>query len=321
MLKDYRPPDPSIWQGRDDGPHALRLHQVIRLVDASQGLQLKNNAIVLLGFACDTGVRRNLGKPGAVQGPEAWRRALANLPEIDERSIIDCGDIVCPDDDLEDAQEQLGSLIADILDQSCFPILCGGGHEIAWGHFLGISKTGREQSLGILNIDAHYDLRPLLAGGKGSSGTSFTQIAMHQERHHHPFRYACVGLQPLSNTRALHTEAQKHQVLTVLAEDIYRSLDKVGEFIRRSDHLLLTLCLDVFAEAYAPGVSAPQPLGISPREVLPILKMAMQSGKLAGCSIAELSPPNDLHGMTARLAAYLTMELCGKQMRLNGNTP
>ena len=83
----------------------------------------------------------------------------------------------------------------------------------------------------------------------------------------------------------------------------------LDNFILRNDYLYLTICLDVFAESIAPGVSAPQALGLNPWHVIPLLKYIVQSGKVVGMDIAELSPPLDHEQKTSRLAAAIIAEL------------
>jgi len=55
-----------------------------------------------------------------------------------------------------------------------FPIVLGGSHELAYGHFNGIvnhlkKQTKNSSKVGIINFDAHFDLRPY--DNQGSSGT------------------------------------------------------------------------------------------------------------------------------------------------------
>ena len=71
----------------------------------------------------------------------------------------------------------------------------------------------------------------------------------------------------------------------------------------------LTVCLDVFADFVAPGVSAQTPLGLVPAQVMPLIKSIAQSGKLLSFDIAELSPKYDLDSKTAALAAYLFAQI------------
>src|SRR5262245_18911227 len=100
-------PDMSVWQGRVDsaeGPLALRWHQrVTPLVDGAAP------GVALVGFACDEGVRRNQGRPGAADGPQAIRRALAYFSWHQPCPVLDAGDVTCRDEDLETAQEHLAA--------------------------------------------------------------------------------------------------------------------------------------------------------------------------------------------------------------------
>ncbi|MFA6915229.1 MAG: formimidoylglutamase [Parachlamydiales bacterium] len=310
-LYGYQPPEKFLWQGRHDGPEALRLHEVVHCTDVQFGLALPKHAIVLIGFASDEGVKRNLGRPGAADGPLAWRKALANLPVPEglTRPIFDAGDITCLENDLEQAQAALGLLVALVLEQGGFPFVCGGGHEVAWGQFLGIAEKGFDRGLGIVNLDAHYDLRPVLEGNKGTSGTTFSQMLDHQNAKGFPFYYACAGIQPQGNTIALHQKARTLDVLVIPAEEIDHAPHLLEPFIDLAQHLYFTICLDVFNSAFAPGVSAPQVLGITPTQALPLIRKMAGTGKLFACNIAELSPSYDRDQMTARLAAALTLEI------------
>jgi len=88
-------------------------------------------SVVLLGFACDEGVKRNHGRIGAADGPSAIRAALSNLPvHHPDVAIYDAGDIQCLNDDMETAQQQLAMAVLKILESGAFPILLSRGHEM-----------------------------------------------------------------------------------------------------------------------------------------------------------------------------------------------
>ena len=74
---------------------------------------------------------------------------------------------------------------------------------------------------------------------------------------------------------------------------------------RLCDHIYVTIDLDGFSSAYAPGVSAASPMGFSPYMVLECLKTIIGSGKLISLDIAEMNPKYDIDGQTAKLAASL----------------
>lgn len=301
MLEElhYLPPRRELWSGRDDGPEDLRMHQTVKLVNLrSESPQSKH---VLLGFCCDAGVRRNRGRVGAIEGPEVFRRALAKFPTI--APLDDCGDIVCLGEELEDSQKAFANAIASIPKESIV-LGIGGGHELAWAHYSGL-KRKHEEPIGIINIDAHFDLRPLLDQQQGSSGTSFTQIA-----NQFPFDYTVIGIQKLGNTNGLFKKAENLHSTVITAEDIHlngiaNAMKAIEATLERNDKIYLSICLDVFASPYAPGVSAPQPLGLLPWQVIPLIRRVWESNKVVGVDIAELAPRYDRDDTTAILAASL----------------
>ena len=295
----YSPSSKSVWKG--DKESADDFHHLVQCRDLRK-TDTKNSSLALLGFASDEGVRRNEGRPGAVKGPQELRKALGKLPYHLDQSLIDYGNISCEDRDLESAQEALACAVRRLHTMHPLTVLLGGGHEIAWGHYCGIA-TDPPSPLSILNIDAHFDLRPV-EKNQGSSGTSFWQIAKVQT----PFHYSCLGLQETSNAKSLFLDAESLKVNYLLESECFSSQKTssfVMEIIKRKEPIYLTICLDVFSSACAPGVSAPQPFGLLPPHVLPVLKQVAESGFLIAVDIAELAPPFDVQGQTAALAAHL----------------
>ena len=316
----YHPGTEASWRGRIDSSEdyeAFRWHQWIRPVDleaaaAPSALAPHSGVglgIVLIGFACDEGVRRNLGKPGARRGPEAIRSEATNLPcSFDPAlALYDAGDVDCPDDDLEGAQALLGEKVAAIRRLGYFPIVLGGGHETAYGHWLGLREGGGR--LGIVNFDAHFDLRPYPEGG--GSGSMFRQIADDiAGGGAGAFRYLCLGVQKRSNTVALFRAAEGLGARWLLARDIAEegaawAYPTIDAFAAEAESLMVTVCVDVVSSAWAPGVSAPQALGLDPETLLRMLKRVLGSGKAAGLDLCEVSPRGDGADPTASLAATL----------------
>lgn len=320
----YQPPTSSSWKGRQDMLNA-RLFQQIQLLDCNKlPVSLPKQSVVLLGFACEEGVKRNLGRPGAAQGPDSLRKALCNIPfsSSQTRPIYDAGTIFCPDEDLEKAQQLLGETVAALRERGAFVIVLGGGHEVAWGNFQGLvaaSSPSSTMGVDVLNFDAHFDLRHLLPENRGSSGTSFHQIHNHCAAHQIPWRYACFGIQPFGNTKELFETAKKINTTHCLAETMIHHADlaheALGTWLASAQAIHLTLCLDVLAAANAPGVSSPQALGIAPHELLPFFRQALESGKVIGFDVAELNPLYDRDDQTAKLAAHFVAEVIHHYVR------
>ncbi|RDB42982.1 formimidoylglutamase [Halomonas sp. DQ26W] len=320
--------DMSTWAGREDPePNSLRWHQMIEPLPAAGKATNTPAGIALLGFACDAGVARNHGRVGAAAGPRAIRKALANLAWHQRSPAFDAGDVAChphgSDDGMESAQSRLAGRAAALLDAGHLPVVLGGGHEVAYGSWSGLARhlenaaSGKTAPvIGIINLDAHFDLRaPLLTPGqRGSSGTPFAQIADECERRGWPFRYACLGVSRANNTAALFERAAELGVLVREDHEITAaSLDAIGDeldaFIAGCDRIYLTIDLDVLPASEAPGVSAPAAHGVSLALLEPLVVRLRDSQKLALVDLAELNPSFDVDGRTAKSAARLIHQL------------
>jgi formiminoglutamase len=319
MIENYQPPNQMSWQGRLDLPPHSSFFQTIQLLNLEGPISTPDQlAFALIGFCCDEGIVRNFGRRGAKEGPNAIRLAFAKLP-LHRTNVVcyDAGDILCEDGDLERAQSALGDAVNLLLREKIIPIVLGGGHECAFGNYQGIVKHCPLDALSIINFDAHFDMRELIEENKGTSGTPFLQIANTFEKLGKPFHYYVFGIQKTGNIQALFDVAKHYQVKVVFADELQlagpHQYDEFNHFIDRiiaeQKHLYLSICLDVFTAPYAPGVSAPQPLGLTPWHVIPLIRRIAQSGKAVSYDIAELSPPHDIDGRTAKLAASLIYEI------------
>lgn len=311
MLTDilnYEPPNQSLWQGRKDSLAGERFFQQIQCLDIStSSLDTATKQPIILGFCSDEGIRRNEGRTGARLGPDALRQQLARLACHNDKQFIDIGNIVCIDEQLETAQEQFARLIDYCHQRGHKTLAFGGGHEIAWAHYRGL--TSHYPKIGIINFDAHFDLRPV-QNNQGTSGTPFWQIKQHCQQNNLPFNYCCLGIQSISNPKNLFERAHEWNVDYLTAEQINEEsfawqVAFLDNFILQHDYLYLSICLDVFAECFAPGVSAPQALGLNPWQALPLLKYILLTGKVVSLDMAELSPSLDQEQKTARLAAIM----------------
>lgn len=312
-LSRYVAPNPSIWKGRGDAGDCEYIYQAVQCIDWRQcPPKSDNSSYGIIGFCSDEGVRRNLGNAGAAEGPESMRASLAKLPIHSERPLkfYDCGDICCSDGDLETSQKALGKIVYELLSHDIHPIVIGGGHEIAWGTYQGIAAAKPNANIGIINFDAHYDLRPLLGDGRGSSGTPFNQIALDRKENNLDFNYLCIGIQRYGNTRQLIERASELNVTTIYADELFEGglsnyQKTIQTFINKCESIYLSICLDVFEASICPGVSAPQVLGLYPWQVIHLMREIISNGKMLCIEVAELSPKYDINMRSAKLGATL----------------
>jgi formiminoglutamase len=295
-----RPDDPRLGECVEfwrNGPPALRVGRP-----------------VLVGFPQDEGVRRNKGRAGAAAAPAAIRHWLyrltpwdaaksANLAALD---LLDVGDVRILGD-LEESQQALAEVIAAMVTAGAVPIVLGGGHETAYGHYLGYVRAGRE--VAIINLDAHLDVRPLV-DGQGHSGSPFRQALEHPTQPLRGDRYVCLGAQPFAVSREHQAYVQdKGGVIRWASRPNVRQL--LGNvFLRESERLsaggcpvYVTLDSDVVQQADVPGVSAPNPLGLFGKNVSACAAVAGACAAVSSFDLVEINPSLDRDGQSARWAA------------------
>jgi formiminoglutamase len=140
----YQAPQSIWWKGRIN-PEARDLlwHQVVQTLDLSTDdhRDTSKHAYAILGFESDEGVRRNFGRTGAIKGPYEIRSACSGMafhhdPEVVQ--VWDAGNVICSDQNLENAAKMLEDKVFSLLAKGLFPIVLGGGHETAFPHFNGV---------------------------------------------------------------------------------------------------------------------------------------------------------------------------------------
>ncbi len=307
----------TLWTGRVDNQEAFvdaaRLHQIIAPFNQH------SRGVAVIGFCSEEGVARNKGRVGAASAPALLRKSLANLPWNTQQQVFDAGDIHCTNNDLESAQQLLADRVQQTLQQNCLPFVLGGGHEVAFGSWLGLMQhveekqaidatTAAKPRIGIINFDAHFDLRIDTEGA--SSGTPFYQIAKQCEDRGYAFNYCCLGVSEMANTAALFKRADALNVsyrydTQMHSAQLAQTRAQLQQFIDDCDYVYLTIDLDVLPAHVAPGVSAPASLGVELSVLESLIAQIKISDKLVLADIAEYNPNFDIDQRTARVAARL----------------
>jgi formiminoglutamase len=259
-------------------------------------------------------VRRNGGRVGAAEAPAAIRHWLYRLTpwdgesdtELSEGPPLDLGDVRVAGD-LEATQEVRAEVVAGVLTAGAVPVVLGGEHETAYGVYLGYVAAGRP--VGLVNVDAHLDVRPLV-DGRGHSGSPFRQALEHPT---HPLpgaRYVCLGAQAQATSRQHVTYVRERGGVVRWCGELRPSLGH--HLARERDRLAAGGCaVHVSVDAGAvraadvPGMSAPNPAGLPGPEVLAAARLAGGSPGVSGLDLGEVNPRHDRDGQGARWAALL----------------
>lgn len=255
-------------------------------------------------------MRRNGGRAGAAEAPDEIRNWLYRLTpgdpvsdrDLTHRPPLDAGNIRIAGD-LEQTQTALAEVVAGVLNAGAVPVVLGGGHETVYGVYLGY--VAARQAVGIINIDAHLDVRPTF-GGKGHSGSPFRQALEHPAL---PLgRYACLGAQPHATSRE-HLRYAHERGCTVRWHDELRPslahhVAVEGERMAGMDLAVhLSIDADAVSMADVPGVSAPNPVGLPGSEVIGAARLAGAAAEISGLDVVEINPRFDHDSQSTRWAA------------------
>ena len=308
----YKKTVESLYTGRQSDK-TLYLHEKIKHVDLEQDSikAYAKSTFGILGYACDEGVKRNLGRPGAAYAPYTVRRMLAPLSNHfpDSINIVDLGNIECHNNELEKTQSFASDKIKQLIDNQIFTCIIGGGHDLGYSHYKGIKKALPNKTIGVINFDAHFDLRPVEKSS--NSGTPFYQL---MQEYGKDFKYLCFGIQKESNNRELFDIAKSNQYRYLYnheftVDNFSAVREEIKRFANEVDSIYLTIDMDGFSSAIAPGVSAPSPLGFDVAIAIRAIEEIFNTKKLIAVDIVELNPKYDIDHCTARLAARLIYKI------------
>jgi formiminoglutamase len=295
-------------------PDDLRLGECSIFWDGVGAPVLHPNQPVLLGFPQDEGVRRNGGRVGAAAAPVEIRRRLYAMTPSDGSGdvdggafgLLDLGDVRVTSD-LENSQAAIGEVVAAVLAAGAIPIVLGGGHETALGHYLGYANIHRP--VAVVNLDAHLDVRPRL-DGRGHSGSPFRQMREHPDQPLPGKRYSCLGAQPFSVSRAHAEYVRSAGGMIGWAEDVRGRLPEQLKQccqVAAADgwQVYVSVDWDVICAADFPGASAPNPVGLSGVEVSAAARAAGATAAVASFDVVEMNPSLDRDGQSSRCAALV----------------
>ncbi|MCS6838538.1 MAG: arginase family protein [Bdellovibrionaceae bacterium] len=293
--------------------------------DASVGLsrnELFNKIaypLVLGGFPTHQGVLANGGRGGSGMAPDSIRRFLYLLTPDPRRSyvphIMDWGNApiagIC-DPNVVD-QEALKWCSQLVRGQGQFggtSIILGGGHELGYSTLLPFLERQDEDSCLIVHVDAHLDVRPF--DRIVHSGNPFFRLF-----HMNPkwaTRTLAWGIQPYSCSDHHYRWLTQRGTRVIFRDEIegfwgdpwWNNGIKDG----KPWDIYLSVDVDVFSQAVAPGCSAPQGLGVELTEFFQLLSLLKKRGRLKWLGFFEGSPPLDLpHLPTQRLIAQLILKI------------
>jgi formiminoglutamase len=292
--------------------HDTRLGELVKPLSPKNFKTLPNETVIV-GYPDDEGVQRNYGRIGASHAPEKIREYLYKLAASDTtRPFYDCGDFKFTES-LENKQSQLKSELHQIYKQKTKIVSLGGGNDYAYPDVAAFLKTHGTKNSVVVHIDAHFDMRPTDKGV--NSGTPLLQCYEEFSR----FNLWAIGIQQCANTSYFFNQAQKLKVKVKTFEDSQGQLKNIfSKISAKRIPAFLAIDMDAFSDCYAPGVSAPQSVGLDANEFYLALPTLFKKLDVRGMGIYETNPAKDIDDKTSRLAArfvysFLNQSVLGKK--------
>jgi len=262
--------------------------------------------LVFLGLADDT---QSSFLRGCADAPEAIRRAYdgncfnaTTESGVDlEASVCDLGDSQ-PGVDWESSAHTYRARLEALFAAGRIPFIAGGDHAVTIPVLEALAVL--EQPVHVIQIDAHPDLYPEYGGDRFSHACTGAR-ALEME---HVETLTQLGIRTMTEEQSVLVEAHPERLVIHEARELPAELPELGH-IPEDALVYITIDMDGFDPAFAPGVSHPVPGGLTSRQVLDFLQAGHWA--LVGMDTVEVNPARDVNDQTAILAARLLHEGMG----------
>lgn len=282
---------------------------------APRTLALDGAKVAILGVPFDCGT--HAFRIGSRQGPEAirqqsvlvrWIESEVADYDIRERlGLVDCGDVIVTPSRMVEAFE--------LIEEAAWRITAKGVTVVGFGGDGSISvplvraAARRWPDLAVLHIDSHTDCHPVDPEHPYDAASQFTHAALEQRVA--PMSSYHVGIRGTSfRTGVLeHTRSLGYNIITMREYMARGEADVLAELHEKlkGRPVYLSWDMDVFDPSVAPGVCTPTWGGFTAREGVQLMR-GLKGLDIVAIDVNTVSPPHDIQGMTAHLAANMTFE-------------
>ncbi len=290
-------------------------------------------AIVGAGLDTSSGMRGAAFGPRAVRtgttyfgmGPVEDEHMHVMVSPFNELSVVDYGDIGIDHLSLDRSLGHIREIVGEIAAAGAMPMVVGGDHTLMYPDVAGLVDVYGAGNVGVVHFDAHYD------AGKGYHG----HLASHGMPVYRLFKeklvpgrnFIQVGLRGYWPGRSAF-EWMREQGLRyhTMAEIERNGFDAVveralAEAKEGPEYIFISFDVDVLDPAFMPGTGTPEPNGLTPREVFPMVRRLCAETKVVGFELVELNPLADPGYTTAQNSDRILREcLTGVAMRKTGKT-
>jgi len=245
----------------------------------------ENARVVILPIPLD---RTTSYVAGTRTGPHEILIASSHMELWDEETETDVhsiGIVTLPEMDfpfasMDEVVQEIRRVASEIVNRGKFPLVLGGEHSITAPVVAAMAQ--RHAGLAVLQIDAHADLRDSFMGTPHNHACAMRRVLEYA-------RTTQVGIRSLSPEEAaaiptLPTEIFYDYNMRQDPNWIDRVVDSLSETV------YITIDCDGLDPAIMPAVGTPEPGGLGWYETLALLRRVIESRRVVGCDLVELSP-------------------------------
>ncbi|EKN70792.1 formimidoylglutamase [Neobacillus bataviensis LMG 21833] len=321
-------PPSFTWVRPEDADNVVKVHEWIQPLSAKTDSEKSTDAdFVVVGVPLS---RSSISASGASEFPDAFRRAWKgfttyNLDEdmdLSSRVAVDVGDVPMHVTDIRRCHDNIIEASAAIQEHFSASKVCaiGGDHSITAMMVKGMHQARPDEKIGIIQFDTHFDLRDMTDNGPSNGTPMRNLIESGVVKGSDMYN---IGLHGFFNTKDLKMYADEHSVNYItlrkarkkgMEETVRQCLEELSEKV---DTIYLTVDMDVLDIAYAPGVPASTPGGMTTAELLEGVLAAAKHPKVKAMDIVCLDPLKDTHVQpTVKLGTHVFLTfLTGVMMR------
>jgi formiminoglutamase len=274
--------------------------------------------------------RSSISASGASEFPDFFRRAWKgfstyNLDEdidLSDRTALDAGDVPMHVTDIKKCHDNIIEASAALHSHFSTSVICaiGGDHSITAMMVKGLHQARPNERIGILQFDTHFDLRDMADNGPSNGTPMRNLIESGVVRGSDMYN---IGLHGFFNTKDLKKYADEQAVNYITLRNARKKgiketvLQSLEELAAKVDTIYLTVDMDVLDIAYAPGVPASTPGGMTTAELLEGVLAAGSHPKVNAMDIVCLDPLRDSHVQpTVKLGTHVFLTfLTGVMLR------
>jgi agmatinase len=238
---------------------------------------------------------------GTATGPAAILKASQQLELFDGISIpAEYGISTLPplscSGSPENVMAEISAAVDDVLHRRAIPMVLGGEHTVTMGALQAVRQ--RYQQCGVVQFDAHADLRDTYEGSRYSHACVMRR-ALDME-----FPLYQVGVRSLSHEEELLRQAKNIGSLDGAAIGCGAMPDPIlPPYFPQN--IYLTIDVDVFDPGVMPATGTPEPGGLSWYQMMHVLSSVIQGRRVIGCDVVELAPIGGLHASDYTVARLI----------------